>query len=75
MGEHYSKKELGKDMYQFFIEDENAGKDGNNADTHTHDHFQIRSTRDRLHARIIINKNHQIKHGHRYNSGNQIWEI
>lgn len=57
------------------IEDENAGKDGNNADTHTHDHFQIRSTRDRLHARIIINKNHQIKHGHRYNSGNKIWEI
>ena len=27
MGEHYSKKELGKDMYQFFIEDENAAED------------------------------------------------
>ena len=27
MGEHYSKKELGKDMYQFFIEDENAAAD------------------------------------------------
>ena len=26
-GEHYSKKELGKDMYQFFIEDENAAED------------------------------------------------